>query len=350
MAQTQRLCRSLFVLKLQFMSIIDKLTDLASVFKAVYAGDFSTESAKNLELTMQLAQNKNAWFDKISQLTAFKAWGDALNKADLGVFAGKYPKSKQPKNVLVICAGNLPLVGFHDVLCVLLSGHKAIVKLSSEDEVLMRWALGYLDCPEQISLDASKMKAADAVIATGSGNTNRYFEHYFGEKPHVFRKNRSSIAVLDGTESIADLANLGDDVFMHYGKGCRNVTQLLVPKDYDITKVLAAWEHLSDKLQLNKYQNNYEYNKAVFLINSDTFLDNGSVILRQQDSMFSPLGVVHYQFYENEAALKQLIAEKAPDTQCLVGKEYIPFGEAQKPKLNDYADGVDTMAFLSNLG
>ena len=349
MAQTPRLCCLLFVLKLQFMSIIDKLTDLAKVFKAVSAGDFSTEPANNLQLAMQLAQNKNAWFDKISQFTAFQAWGEALNKTDLEAFAGKYPKSKQVKNVLIICAGNLPLVGFHDVLCVLLSGHRAIVKLSSEDEVLMRWAIGYLECPNQISLDASEMKIADAVIATGSGNTNRYFEHYFGEKPHVFRRNRSSIAVLDGSESSEDLANLGDDVFMHYGKGCRNVTQLLVPKDYDITKVLAAWEHLSDQLQLNKYQNNYEYNKAVLLINTDKFLDNGSVILRQQDSMFSPLGVVHYQFYGNEVMLKQLIAEKAPDTQCIVGKEFIPFGEAQKPKLNDYADGVDTMSFLSTL-
>ena len=331
------------------MLIIDKLVALGKVFKDVINEDFSSEATQNLQVAMRLAYSKNAWFDETSQKEAILAWSKALNKDALTSFIEPYKSVTEQKQVLLICAGNIPFVALHDLICVLLSGHKAILKLSSDDEVLMRWLIGYLNLPDLIKIGDRGVSTADAVIATGSDNSNRYFEYYFGKKPHIFRANRTSVAVLDNTVTEEDLSKLGKDVFTHYGKGCRNVTHLFVQKDYDVKKVLKAWETFDGSLQLNKYQNNYNYNKSVFLINLEKFLDNGSVILKLAESLFSPLGVVHFSYYASNDDLEVKLAIHQNEIQCVVGNNYLPFGSAQSPKLTDYADGVDTVEFLVGL-
>ncbi|SNR31818.1 acyl-CoA reductase [Hymenobacter mucosus] len=305
------------------------------------------------------ARNQNPWFDTPNVTAAVRGIARLLSEATLRQWAARYPaEPATPRQVGVVMAGNIPLVGFHDMLCVLLSGHVLLAKLSKDDTFLMRWVADELLRLEPRFADqlqfVERLNAADAFIATGSDNTARYFEYYFGKKPHIIRRNRTSIAILTGRESNHDLGLLGADIFRYYGLGCRNVSKLYVPENYDFTPLLDSlqpWHHV---LEHNRYQNNYDYNKSILLVNRVPHLDSGFLLLTEGAQLVSPISVLHYGTYASEVDLVDQLTDVAAQTQCLVsaGGQYagsVAFGQAQEPGVMDYADGVDTMAFLAEL-
>ena len=262
------------------------------------------------------------------------------------------------KRIGVVMAGNIPLVGFHDFLTVLISGHTVWAKLSTQDSFLLKYIAGLLTEIEPRFQDqivwVDKLKEADAIIATGSDNTSRYFEYYFAKYPHIIRKNRTGVGILRGEESHTSLRSLGQDVFQYFGLGCRNVSKLWVPLDYDFVPMIEAWEDYQDVLLHHKYHNNYDYNKSIHLVNGDPFLDTGFAMLKESTALVSPISMVFYETYRNTDELEKAVAAQRSKIQCVVSEEgwfpdSIPFGRAQQPELWDYADGVDTLAFVNGL-
>ena len=257
-----------------------------------------------------------------------------------------------PKKIGIVMAGNIPLVGFHDLLCVFISGHKALIKASAKDEVLIKHLVQKLnewnsEINELVAFQ-EMLKNCDAYIATGSNNSARYFEYYFSKYAHIIRRNRTSVAVLDGNETGEDLERLADDVHLYFGMGCRNVTKIFVPNDYDFIPMLTAFKKYNYFKDHHKYKNNYDYHLALHILNGKFYMTNESIILVENPSLFSPISQLNYEFY----AHKNLVGEKIRslnDLQCAVGHDYIPFGESQLPSLSDYADGIDTMKFLTEL-
>ena len=256
-------------------------------------------------------------------------------------------------------AGNIPLVGFHDLLCVWVSGHKAVVKLSSEDKLLLPFIVEQLrdlipEWAEAVTFSDEKVTDFDAVIATGSNNTARYFEYYFGKKPHIIRKNRNSVAVLTGKETQEELTALGKDIFQYYGLGCRSISKLFVPENYSFDAFFQAIYAYRDIINEQKYANNYDYNKAVYLMSLYKLLENGFLILKEDKSYASPIATLFYEYYTDTEALKKQLITDTEQIQCIVAKGLLPdeiaFGNTQIPQLWEYADNVDTLKFLSNLG
>jgi hypothetical protein len=299
----------------------------------------------------------NGWFTTDNIRRALFAWSDALSEANLTKWLGAYdledPADK--KKVAIICAGNIPMVGFHDVLTVLITGHVAYIKLSSDDNKLIPAILNiYAKLNPAGSSDyvmaEQKLSGHQAVIATGSNNTSRYFDYYFRDIPHIIRRSRTSVAILRGKETAEELVQLGHDIFDYFGLGCRNVSKVFLPEGYDINKMIEAIYNFHPIINHNKYANNYDYNKAVWLLNRENLLDNGFLLFRKDDDGFaSPTGSLYYQYYSDETQLKEMLAERTEELQCIVGKQEIPFGKSQSPQLWDYADHVDTLSFLSAL-
>ncbi len=307
------------------------------------------------------AVNENAWFTSKSINTAFKGLIEFLKPNLIEAWLSDYSIRDQGRSVGIVMAGNIPMVGFHDLLCVLLSGNKAMVKLSSSDSILVRQLIQWLVeidpvFHEVIAIEERLNKAA-AIIATGSDNTARYFKYYFGKKPYIIRQNRTSVAVLTGKESEKEIRGLADDIFTYYGLGCRNVSKLFLPVGFDFQSFL---DQLSNTPHQNitehhKYRNNYDYNKSIYLVNGDEHLDTGFALLKSEKSqLVSPISVLYYDTYESPQQLQLTLAGYQDKIQCVVSSaEWLDttfsFGETQTPQLNDYADGVDTMQFLSNL-
>lgn len=303
---------------------------------------------------MHNARLKNTWFTTQNIAFAFKGWSGVLTEEKIVQWLGAYSEQDATKTVGVVAAGNIPLVGLHDALSVLLSGHKLQIKLSKDDTDLMLMALNVLkkfnpDWADCIQVAPLKLSNFDAVIATGSNNTARYFEAYFGRYPHIIRKNRTSIAVLNGTESPSDLEALADDIFIHFGMGCRNVSKVFLPEAYDLNKVIGALYKYKEVVHHHKYGNNYDYHKALYLMNGDEILENGFMLFKEDESLHSPLSVLFYEYYSDEDQLRKKINSFSEEIQCVISQKDIPFGKAQKPELWDYADGVDTLKFLSSL-
>lgn len=304
----------------------------------------------------------NAWFTPASVEKAVRATGDMLNSKSLTVWLNRYllKPGATRKKVGLILAGNIPLVGFHDVLCVLVTGNHALIKVSAQDSRLIKNILNRL-----VTIDSSfesqytiveRLENFDAVIATGSNNTSRYFEYYFGKVPNIIRKNRNSLALLTGEETTEQLHNLGHDIFDYYGLGCRNVSKMLVPKNYDFVPFFEAIEPFNLIINHHKYNNNYDYNKSIYLVNRDKHLDNGFLLVKEDKRMVSPLAVLFYEHYENIASAEALIGSESENIQCIVSmvplkvsNQVVDFGKSQEPALWDYADGVDTMDFLTKL-
>ena len=306
------------------------------------------------------AEQQNSWFTRTNVTFAFKSWSEALSKSNVQQWLSQYqlPQTTSPKKILIIMAGNLPLVGFHDLLCVLVAGHKAIVKLSSDDGVLLPYLIKQMkafapEWAEAVAFTDDKVTEYDAVIATGSDNTARYFEYYFGKKPHIIRKNRHSVAVLTGEETPEELQDLGKDIFLYYGLGCRSVSKLFVPQGYDFDLLFQAIYPYKDIIEEQKYANNYDYNKAVYLMSLYKLLENGFLLLKEDEHYGSPIATLFYEYYTNKEALKKKLETDREKIQCVVGHNFIdgeiPFGQTQTPKLWDYADGVNTLTFLLNL-
>lgn len=308
---------------------------------------------------IQVSQSHNGWFTPENIYFALDSWATALTEENLTEWLSNYDFSTaEPKNVGLILAGNIPLVGFHDLLSVLISGHKAIIKLSSNDQYLIKFIVDYLisldeKFNERVTFTEGKLENFDAVIATGSNNTARYFEYYFKDKPSIIRKNRNSVAVLTGNESKEELIALGEDIFRYFGLGCRNVSKIFIPKDYDFKLFFEAMFTHGDVIHYEKYANNYDYNKAVFLMSNFKLLDNEFLLLKEDESYASTIGTLFYEYYDSTEELNTRFKQDEEKIQCIVSKElephHIPFGKTQKPELWDYADNVDTLSFLINI-
>lgn len=319
----------------------------------------------------KLASEHNGWFTRENILFAIEGWARMLTKAKLSAWLLRYESAfaKAEKNsqhasktVAVIMAGNIPLVGFHDFMSVLISGHHFVGKQSSNDKHLLPYLAKYLEYIEPslkgyITFTQKELPAHDAVIATGSDNTARYFEYYFGKKPNIIRKNRNSVAVLTGQETEEQLSALAEDIFRYYGLGCRNVSKLLVPAHYNFDAFFNAIYPWSTVMDGAKYANNYDYNKAVYLMSLFDLLENGFLMLKEDTSYGSPIATLFYEKYETLDAAVDLLVADDEKLQCVVGlplgerieNKRVSFGKTQKPELDDYADGVDTIAFLSTI-
>ncbi|MBR9854695.1 MAG: acyl-CoA reductase [Algicola sp.] len=313
-----------------------------------------------LKAIIERAGHHNGWFTEDNILFSLQQWGTILTKQNISDWLSGYSfkNNSNPKKVGVIMAGNIPLVGFHDFLCVLLSGNAVLVKQSSNDKILLPFLSNYLiqqepSLADKIEFVEDKLENFDAVIATGSNNTSRYFEYYFGKRPNIIRKNRNSVAVLTGKESEEELKSLGEDIFRYYGLGCRNVSKIYVPVDYNFDILFQALYHFKDIIHQHKYANNYDYNKAVYLMSEFKILDNGFLILKEDESLSSPISALFYSYYNNENDLREKLYQMEEQIQCVVSNNVngneVYFGETQKPSLSDYADGMDTMDFLLEL-
>ncbi|MBK6831430.1 MAG: acyl-CoA reductase [Flavobacteriales bacterium] len=312
----------------------------------------------SLQESVRRAHIQNGWATEENVRHAFAAWGEALNRARIEGWVAAYPELSSartdPRTVGLILAGNIPLVGLHDVLCVWLSGHHARVKCSSQETELVPAVFTVLDhfapgALEQISFTTEKLGAVDALIATGSNNTARYFEHYFGHVPRIVRKSRVSVAVLDGTETEAELTALGEDVFRYFGLGCRNVSKVLVPQDFDLDRLFKAFFPWKDIVHHNKYANNYDYTRALWMLDRIDFVENGFLLVKEDAALTSPVATLFYERYDDVSTAKAYIAAYRDSIQCIVGHGDRAFGRSQYPELADYADGVDTLRFLLGL-
>lgn len=311
-----------------------------------------------LQALIQEAHAQNPWFTESSIKNAFGGIVHMLEKEKLEKWLCNYKlEPSKPKTVGIVMAGNIPLVGFHDLLCVLLSGNIAAIKMSTQDEVLTRKILDWILEIEprfnrMISLP-EKLIDIDAVIATGSNNTSRYFEYYFGKYPNIIRKNRTSVAVLSGNETEEEIKNLGKDIFDYFGLGCRNVSKIFIPKDHDIKPTLGILEKFCDIIYHNKYKNNYDYHKSILLVNKIDHLDTGFALFVESGELVSPTSVIYYEYYDSLDKLHYDLNKQSDRIQCIIGRDKIPniidFGMAQRPEPWDYADRVDTLHFLEKL-
>ena len=311
------------------------------------------------ETIIRQTKVENSWFTTENIIFSLTQWSNVLTEDHLDNWLKDYNLNveRDIKTVGTIMAGNIPLVGFHDFLCILLRGHRAKIKLSSSDKRLIPFMAKLLieiepKFKDYISFEEHTLKGFDAVIATGSNNTSRYFEYYFRNKPHIIRKNRNSIAILTGNETSEDFKLLGEDIFRYFGLGCRNVSKLFVPKDYDFKSFFEGISDFETYIQNHKYANNYDYNKAVFLMSDIDFKDNGYLILKLDETISTPIGVLNYEEYNNEEFINNSLKNNIENIQCVVGNHHlcdVKFGQSQHPKLSDYADGVDTMKFLTEL-
>ncbi|CAH0152941.1 hypothetical protein SRABI27_00569 [Pedobacter sp. Bi27] len=304
------------------------------------------------------AESTNAWFTAENIKKSILSFAEMLNEGDLAIWFKSVKFSTTPKKVGLILAGNIPLVGLHDVLSVLATGNIALIKLSSADDKLIKAVIAELVKIEPAFEDkieyVERLKDFDAVIATGSNNSSRYFDYYFSKVPNIIRKNRNSVAVLDGSESFEDIQKLGADIFDYFGLGCRNVSKIYFPKGYDIANFYEGVESFQPIINHFKYNNNYDYNKSIYLVNAAKHFDNGFLLLKEDEGLTSPLAVLFYEEYEQLQALEDKLKNQSENIQCVISKSPLSlntfgFGQSQHPKLWDYADNVNTIEFLNGL-
>ncbi|MDZ7636455.1 MAG: acyl-CoA reductase [Bacteroidales bacterium] len=329
-----------------FAALGEVLRDGAAGMAAGHAGRFA-----GLIETLHLS---NPWFTSDNVRRAMAATGHNLTAENLRRWLSAYPRvteEREPSTVGVVMAGNIPLVGFHDLLCVLITGNSLQAKLSSKDEHLIKAVTETLTDIEpsfasRVEITPDRLKGFDMVIATGSNNTSRYFEYYFRRVPSLIRSNRNSIAILDGTETPEELHHLGDDIFSYFGLGCRNVSKLFLPEGYDPASLLKYWHRFEILRSHGKYAANYDHNKAIMIVNREPFIDGGFILLREASSLTPPMAVVHYEFYGAGNAPEQWAESNENMIQCLAGHGRLPFGKSQQPELWDYADNIDTISFV----
>lgn len=330
-----------------------KLSTYIKEFIEKNPANFS-EDDERFSSILRKSENENSWFTIENQKISLNQWADLLTEKNIKNWLADYQIATAPKKVGLILAGNIPLVGFHDVISVILSQHIPVIKLSSKDKTMLPFLLSKWNEFSEGNIQyefAERLKDFDAVIATGSNNTARYLEYYFKDSLSIIRKNRTSVAVLKGDETVEELQLLAEDIFRYFGLGCRNVTRLFIPNDFLIDKIFESFLNFKDVINHHKYANNYEYNRAIYLLNAEKFWDNNFVMLKEDEALFSPLSVLNFSRYQNIEEVHTFINENEKEIQAIVAKpelgfDSIGFGEAQNPGLDTYADKVDTMKFL----
>ena len=334
---------------------IELISDIGEFLKNYLDEDFDNSTDDKLVKFKDIitkAQSKNPWFTDENIKVNLTYWSNKLTKHNLNKWLSKYNLNNiLRKNIAIIMAGNIPLVGFHDFICVFLSGHNSVIKLSNSDNFILPFLTDLMKVSsERIVYSDSFLKDYDGVIATGSDNTSRYFDYYFKNKRSIIRKNRNSIAILNGEESDDDLKSLSQDIFTYFGLGCRNVSKLYVPKNYNFDLFFNSIFGYKELINNHKYANNYDYNKAIYLMSEYKFLDNGFFIVKEGNEMHSPISTINFEYYDNVSILREKINLEDDNIQCIVSniefKGKVDFGETQNPSLNQYADNIDVMSFL----
>lgn len=334
--------------KNNFIMIETRLKHLVSL------GEYLKSDSPELSQAKELAERNNAWFTKeFIQHALNSIVSEYLNEEKLREFSLRFSplEEQRHKNVGIVMAGNIPLVGFHDLLCVYLSGHPIQIKLSSKDDILMKHVaikLQEIDGHPNGIQFKQMLRDADAYIATGSNQSASVFKEYFSRFPNIIRKSKTSVAILTGEESEKELEALADDVYMYFGLGCRNVTKIYVPTDYDFVPLLNIFRKYDELKNHNKYRNNFDYQLALYILNNQPYMSNDSLLMIENASMFSAVSVLHYEYYSNLITLRDQL-HSSLDIQAIISRKDIPFGSAQTPSLSDFADGVDTVAFLNSL-
>ncbi len=316
-------------------------------------GNYILSDNKEWQTIKEKALAENPWFvPEFIEVAAKNIATGYLQSNSLNLFVEKYKipaENFHPRTVGIVMAGNIPLVGFHDLLCTFLSGHRQKIKPSSKDQVLIKHLVKKMASwnaeAEELIVFAEMLKDCDAYIATGSNNSSLYFEKYFGKYPNIIRRNRTSVALLDGNETTSDLEKLADDVYLYFGLGCRNVTKIYIPEGYDFVPLLTAFRKYNYLADHNKYKNNYDYQLAVLIINKRYYMTNESIVLYEDKQVYSPISQLNYEFYTDKETILNSLNGKT-DIQCIIGKNHTPFGQGQQPSLTDYADGIDSMKFL----
>ncbi len=329
----------------------------------VLLGKYLLKDTSEKELAILHTEQHNRWLTKENSKQALESIATQfLTLETLETLAQKYDlpnENKNPKKIGLILAGNIPAVGFHDVLATFLSGNIAVIKYSSKDNYLIPFMVAYLEELEpktkEYFISVDRLSGFDAIIATGSDNSAIYFEQYFGKYPNIIRKNRNSIAVLTGQESEEELIALGKDIFDYYGLGCRSVSKLYLPKGYDLPNLMRVLDHYKDIMHHDKYRNNFDYNRSIFLLNQVPHLINDCIMVLENESLLSRIATLHYEYYQNEEDLKNKLDKNKKAIQCVATGSNLDFepivglGQTQCPTIEDYADGVDTLQFLISL-
>jgi hypothetical protein len=322
----------------------------------VRLGNYMLSDDGEWQEAKEKASMENSWFiPQFVDLSVNNIARSFLSKSELDSWTIQYklpPENKNPGIIGIVMAGNIPLVGFHDLLAVFISGHKALIKPSSKDETLVKHLAKKLiewdpETDNHIKF-SERLKNCEAYIATGSNNSSRYFEYYFGKYPHIIRRNRTSVAILTAKENNEDLEGLADDVYQYFGLGCRNVTKIYVPPCYDFVPLLEAFKKYNHLADHSKYRNNYDYHLAIHILNNRFYMSNSSIMLVEDVSIFSPISQLNFEYYEDNEQLISSLKVRT-DLQSIIGKGFLDFGKAQSPGLTDYADGVDTLKFLKSL-
>ena len=307
-----------------------------------------------LNQKLEQANLYNSWFTPSNLKLSLKNWGNILKKKILENWLSNYKfKTRNDKTIAIIMAGNIPIVGIHDLVCSMLLNFKCLIKLSSDDKILIPFIVDFLEFrnpnfKSRITFESHKLKNFDAVIATGSDNSHKYFEFYFSKYPNILRKTRHSVAVLDGNETDQDLSLLSNDIFNYFGLGCRSVSKVFIPEAYNLDLIFNACYKHKNVINHDKYANNFDYNKAVYLMSQEKFVENGFIILKEDSKLGSPVGCLYYQYYNDIKDVYKIIEEDREKIQCVVinDKNNVAFGSTQCPKLDDYADNIDTLDFL----
>ena len=318
-------------------------------------GDWLRSDAEDWSRAIENAHRANGWFTpEFIELATANVATQFLTKEKLDSWVVHYNIDDNivAKNIGIVMAGNIPLVGFHDFLAVFVCGHRQTIKSSSKDDVLLKCIVDKMimlepEVAAYVSFQET-LKGCDAYIATGSNNSARYFEQYFSKYPHIIRRNRTSVAILSGKETAEQLEKLADDVYLYFGLGCRSVSKIFVPEGYDFVPLIKAFDKYKYLADHNKYKNNYDYQLSIILLNNIYYMTNGSILLTENKGLFSPISHLYYEYYNNLPLLKEKLASN-DDLQCIAGSSFINFGESQSPGLFQYADGVDTMQFLLSL-
>jgi hypothetical protein len=338
------------------MNLTERIESFSTLGKILRDGlkDMPSTYTSQMERLIETQHLKNPWFTPENVRMALSAIANELRSENLIKWTASYPalnNAYKPIRVGVIMAGNIPLVGFHDFLSVLITGNNIIAKTSSKDTDLIIFIRDILieinpGFTKKIEITDGTISDFDAVIATGSDNTSRYFENYFGKYPNIIRKNRNSIAIIEGDETDQELEDLGTDIFSYFGLGCRNVSKIYVPSGYEFHRMIQSWNKYSGLINHSKYANNYDFSKAVFLVNKENFTDTGFLLIKENSGLSSPVAVIYFEYY-NLSEINSLITEELKEKiQCIAGRNFIPFGKAQSPALWDYSDGADTLEFL----
>ena len=344
---------------LDFKERIKAFSELGTLFKENIDKKVNKKFPKwdlLLEETIIKSKSYNSWFTIDNLKLSLKNWSDSLQENIISDWLFKYNiEDKSSKRIAIIMAGNIPAVGFHDLLCSLLLNFDCLVKLSSDDKFIIPFIVKFLESRNKklnnkVVFESEKLKNFDGVIATGNNNSHRYFDYYFSKYPNLLRKTRHSIAVLDGNESDEDLSNLSNDIFNYFGLGCRSVSKVFLPRSYDLDLLFNAFFKHKEIINHNKYVNNFDYNKAVYLMSKQKFIENGFIILKEDPKLGSPIGCLFYEFYDNNEEITELIKKNSESIQCVASNmnfdTNIKFGQAQCPNISDYADNNDTIKFL----